>query len=64
MKEQAWVTEYRAHNDALERKLQSNGADERVTLLRRVRVVAGGCADKEAILVALDKMIDAISSRS
>ncbi len=62
--EQAWVTEYRAHNDRLaaaaELLAHAWEPRERVALLRRVRTIAVGCPDKAAIMIALDEMIDAM----
>ncbi len=58
-----WVKDYRAHNDKLAAaaELLSHAWEprERVALLRRVRVIVSGCPTKEAILAAIDEIIDA-----
>ncbi len=61
--EPQWMVDYRAHNDRLAAatELLSHAWEprERVALLRRVRTIAVGCPNKEAILAALDEIIDA-----
>jgi hypothetical protein len=59
-----WVKRYRAFNETLRAKLNAEQLGnaweprERVALLRRVRVIVSACPTKEAILIALDEMID------
>ncbi len=59
-----WMIEYAAHNDRLaaaaELLAHAWEPRERVALLRRVRTIAVGCPNKEAVMAALDEMIDAM----
>jgi hypothetical protein len=61
-----FIAAYAAHNNRLEKKFGVVDAawqmSERVLLLRHARAIALQCADKAEILIALDEMLDAIST--
>ncbi len=61
--ELAWVKEYRAHNDRLAAAIDTLAHEwrprERLATLFDVRAIVATCETKEAILAAIDEIIDA-----